>query len=87
MTWPVSDGVFLFLLAIRDGVPVDAADGSLTLSGVPVPTTALDAIEARGWLRVEEAGPVVTEVGKDWLRRWSRARLGRDVRVTRVGAA
>lgn len=101
MEWP-EDGAMLALLAISLGerfevtaegwlavtMPIRDADGRVARGVVPCPEDRLDTLEARGWIRIVEAGAEVTEAGRYWLDRWMRLRYekGRLIRVDRMTA-
>ncbi len=80
------DGVMLLLSALRTsgGGCLDTEDGVLTLRlqfGEPVAITALadalDDLEARGWIAIDESGARVTEAGHYWHAKWLVSRHGR----------
>lgn len=78
MTFPSDPETMLLLLALHTGQRLDVTAGALTLEvpGVaePVALTGLDsalsALEHRGWVAHEEAGPVVTEQGRYAVKRF-----------------
>lgn len=82
MTFPEQPDVMLLLLALLTGQKLDADGGALTLEvpGVPEPVAipslpdALDALEARHWVRIEEAGPYVTDQGRYAVKLWLKRR-------------
>lgn len=91
MNYP-KDGTMLLLAALVGRCRLDVAgDGDLVLAnrhGVdcPAPVDALDDLEARGWVSISDSGATVTERGIYWMRRWLRARTGRDLLVVDVVA-
>jgi hypothetical protein len=88
--FPDDPAVMLLLLAVHTGQRVGADDGRMTLEvpGVDGPValdgldSALDALESRGWVTIEDAGPTATEQGRYALSRWMNAKLGRRVTAT-----
>lgn len=91
MTEP-TDAVFFTLLGLYTGDAMSAADGEIVLSCETVqgkrewaiPVEMLDFIEAKGWVEIGEAGPVVTDRGRYWLGRWFKRRTKRDLSGTRI---
>jgi hypothetical protein len=85
VTFPDDPAVMLLLLAVYTGQRVGADDGRMTLEvpGVDGPValdgldSALDALESRGWVTIEDAGPACTEQGRYALARWMNAKVGR----------
>jgi hypothetical protein len=88
VTFPDDPAVMLLLLAVHTGQKVGADDGRMTLEvpGVEGPValdgldSALDALESRSWVCIDDAGATVTDSGRYWLKRWLEKHLGRRVR-------
>ncbi len=67
-------------LAVGEGVVV--RDGQLRLvvtkgtwsEEQPVPPSALDELEGRGWIDCDAEPPTVTQSGSYWLGRWMKRR-------------
>lgn len=90
MNYP-KDGTMLLLAALVGRCRLDVIDGDLVLANrdgidCPAPIAALDELEFLGWVEVGDEGATPTERGIYWLRRWLKARTGRDLNVVSVTA-
>lgn len=75
---PKADPAMMFLASLHPAVrfPHQAVNGELTVyvpgaGHQPVPATALDWLESRGWLDLSDEKPAITPKGKYWLERWA----------------
>lgn len=90
MTYP-PDEHMVILLALHPAACESIVIGDddrprLAGIGVPVNLDIVDALAERGWVEHTETGPVVTDKGAYWLRRWMDAKLPKGSRFKRLAA-
>lgn len=93
------DGAYLLLLAVSMGHELTVHDNRIAIPDptspgkfLPVKESDLDELEAHGLIETTgsgtEAGPVVSDRGRYWLKRWIEARFKvKGFRVTEVTMA